>query len=142
MEKHSIKTIWKENNTFETDIDGHKMFIDTAVETGGNDKGPRPKQLMLLAASGCTSLDVVSILRKMRVDFKDFNVNIEANMTDDHPITYTDVKITYEFEGENLSESKNKIEKACALSFDRYCGVIALLKKAIPVTYEVIIKDL
>lgn len=142
MEKHSIKTIWKENNTFETDIDGHKMLIDTAVEAGGNDNGPRPKQLMLLAASGCTSMDVVSLLKKMRVAFKDFNVSVDAEMTDEHPITYTEAKITYEFEGENLSESKSKIEKACSLSFNRYCGVIALLKKAIPVTYEVIIKDL
>ena len=112
MEKHSIKTIWKENNTFETEIDGHKMLIDTAEEAGGNDNGPRPKQLMLLAASGCTSMDVVSLLKKMRVDYSDFNVNIDADMTTTHPMTYTTMKITYEIEGENVSESKKKIDSS------------------------------
>ena len=140
MTQHSIKTVWKENNTFETDIDGHNIIIDLSKEAGGNDNGPRPKQLALAAATGCTGLDVVAILRKMRVEYKSFNVRIDAELSEEHPKTYTSMKVIYEFEGENLPEQK--LEKACNLSFENYCGVIALFKKAIPVTYEVIIKNL
>lgn len=140
MNKHSITTVWKGKNTFATDIDGHSVVVDTAKEGGGDDNGPRPKQLMLAAATGCTGLDAVSILRKMRVDYKNFNVKIDAELTEEHPITYTSMNIIYEFEGEDLP--KEKIEKACKLSFEKYCGVIALFKKAIPVTYEVIINNL
>lgn len=140
MAQHSIKTNWKENNTFETDLDGHKVAIDLGEESGGNDNGPRPKKLALVAASGCTGLDVIAILRKMRIEPENFDIRIDAEVSDEHPKTYTSMKITYEFEGDNLP--KEKVERACKLSFDNYCGVIALFKKAIPVTYEVIIKNL
>lgn len=140
MTQHSIKTIWKDGNTFETDIDGHNVVIDLAEDAGGNDNGPRPKQLALAAATGCTGLDVVAILRKMRVEFKSFNIKIDAEISEEHPKTYTSMKITYEFEGEDLPEKK--IEKACNLSFEKYCGVIALFKKAIPISYEVVINNL
>ena len=140
MKKHSINTIWKENNTFETDLDGHNITIDLSKEAGGNDSGPRPKKLLLLAATGCTSMDVVEILKKMRITLTKFNVRIDADLSETHPITYTEMKVIYEFEGKNLP--KDKVERACKLSFDKYCGVMAMYRKAIPVTYEVIINNL
>ncbi|MDO5664018.1 MAG: OsmC family protein [Bacteroidia bacterium] len=136
---HSIKTIWKENNIFETDVDGHNIVIDLAKDAGGDDAGPRPKKLLLVAASGCSALDVVEIVKKMRIDIKNFNINIETELTTEYPITYTSMKVVYEFEGENLP--MDKLERACKLSFDNYCGVMALIKKAIPVTYEVKIRN-
>ncbi len=138
MATHSIKTVWRENNIFDTVIDGHTLTIDLAEEAGGNDAGPRPKKLVLAAATGCTGLDVVEILKKMRIDIKSFAIDVEADLTTEYPITYTSIKVIYEFEGDNLP--KDKIERACRLSFDSYCGVMALLKKAIPVTYEIRIK--
>ena len=78
---HSIKTVWKENNIFETDVDGHNVVIDLAEDAGGNNAGPRPKKLLLVAAAGCTGLDVVEILKKMRIDIRGFNVQIESEMT-------------------------------------------------------------
>ncbi|MDD3788050.1 MAG: OsmC family protein [Petrimonas sp.] len=139
MAQHSIKTIWKENNTFETDLDGHLVKIDLSKESGGDDAGPRPKKLMLVAATGCTGLDVVEIIKKMRIQVKSFDVRLDAELTEEYPITYTSMKMIYEFEGENLP--KEKLEKACKLSFDKYCGVMALYRKAIPVSYEVVIKE-
>lgn len=136
---HSIKTIWKDNNIFETDVDGHNVVIDLAEDAGGNDAGPRPKKLLLVAAAGCTGLDVVEILKKMHIDIKGFNVQIESGMTDEYPKQYTDLKVVYEFEGKDLP--KDKLERACQLSFDKYCGVLAMYKKAVPVSYEVKITD-
>ncbi|SFK31593.1 OsmC family protein [Proteiniphilum acetatigenes] len=139
MVTHSIQTVWRENNIFDTEIDGHKVTIDLAEEAGGNDAGPRPKRLLLIAAAGCTGLDVMEIVRKMRIDLKGFDIRMEAEMAEEHPKQYTSLKVIYEFEGDNLPEEK--LERACKLSFDNYCGVLAMYKKAIPVTYEVIIKN-
>lgn len=136
---HSIKTVWKDNNIFETDVDGHNIVIDLAEEAGGNDAGPRPKKLALVAAAGRSGLDVVEIAKKMRIDIKGFDVRIDAELTKDYPITYTSMKVIYEFEGENLP--KEKLERACKLSFENYCGVLAMYKKAVPVSYEVRIKN-
>ena len=138
--KHSIKTVWKENNIFETDVDGHNIVIDLAKDAGGDDAGPRPKKFGLVAAAGCSGLDVVEIVKKMRIDIKGFNIQIESDVTDEYPKQYTNLKVVYEFEGENLP--KEKLERACQLSFDNYCGVLAMYKKAVPVTYEVRIKNL
>ncbi|SDZ82519.1 putative redox protein [Porphyromonadaceae bacterium NLAE-zl-C104] len=139
MAMHSIQTVWRKNNIFDTEIDGHKITIDLAKEAGGNDAGPRPKRFLLIAAAGCTGLDVVEIVRKMRIDLKGFDIRIDAEMSEEHPKQYTSLKVIYEFEGDNLP--KEKLERACKLSFDNYCGVLAMYKKAVPVTYEVVIKN-
>lgn len=136
---HSTKTVWRENNIFDTEIDGHTLTIDLAKDAGGDDAGPRPKKLMLVAAAGCSGLDVVEIARKMKIDIKDFEVRIDAEVADEVPQLYTSMKVIYEFTGDNLP--KDKLERACKLSFDKYCAVLALYKKAAEVTYEVIVKN-
>ena len=135
MTTHSIKTVWKENNTFSTDIDGHEVVIDLGEDQGGQNQGPRPKKLLLASAAGCTGLDVIEMLRKMRVDIKTFDINIDAELTDEHPKQYKSLKVVYEFEGENLPEKK--IERAVKLSFENYCGVLAMYKSCVPVSYEI-----
>ena len=135
MTTHSIKTVWKENNTFSTDIDGHDVVIDLGEDQGGQNKGPRPKKLLLASAAGCTGLDVVEMLRKMRIDLKGFDISVDAEMSDEHPKQYKSIKLLYEFTGEELPEKK--IERAVKLSFENYCGVLAMYKSAVPVSYEV-----
>ena len=139
MATHSIKTVWKENNTFSTDIDGHNVVIDLGVDQGGQDQGPRPKRLLLAAATGCTGLDVISTLRKMRVEVDDFDIKADAKLTEEHPKKYESMHLTYEFKGEDLPI--NKIERAVKLSFDNYCGVLAMYKSCIPITYEIKINE-
>lgn len=136
--KKSISMNWKGGMAFETDLDGHKLVIDALPEVGGSDLGPRPKVLMLVALGGCTGMDVVSMLKKMRVEVADFNIKVEANMTEEHPKHFDDMKLIYEFEGENLD--KDKIKKAIDLSMERYCGVSVVYRKAMPVNYEIVIK--
>ena len=139
MATHSIQTIWRENNIFDTEIDGHTISIDLGKEQGGDDAGPRPKKLLLISAAGGSGLDIVEIARKMRIELKKFEIRIDAEMTEEHPKQYTSLKVVYAFEGENLP--KEKLERACNLSFENYCGVLAMYKKAVPVSYEVVVKE-
>ena len=140
MEKKiKIETKWLQKMSFEAKIDGHKIIVDAAEEVGGENKGPRPKPLMLLALAGCTGMDVVSILKKMRVEFDDLDVDVEAEMTEEHPKYFSSMKVIYTIKGKNIQ--KEKVEQAVTLSQEKYCGVSALYKKAIPVKFEIIIKD-
>ena len=97
---------WQEGMTFEGEVNGHKLVIDADEKVGGKDKGPRPKALMLLALAGCTSMDVVSILNKMRMPYDTFSVEVESNKTEEHPVVYTEFKIVYRFKGKNLDLDK------------------------------------
>jgi len=139
MATHSIKTIWRENNIFDTEVDGHTITLDIPKESGGDGAGPGPKKLLLIAAAGCSGLDVVAIARKMRIEWKNFDIRVNAEVADEHPKQYTSIQVIYEFEGDQLP--KEKLEKACKMSFDTYCGVLAMFRKAVPVTYEVVIKE-
>ncbi|MFP4457726.1 MAG: OsmC family protein [Clostridia bacterium] len=114
----------------------HKITMDAKEEVGGKDLGPRPKQLIITALTGCSGMDVVSILKKMRVDFDSFVIEVETQASDEHPKVYTDIHIIYKFEGKDLEENRDKFEKAIDLSQERYCGVSAMLRKATNLTHE------
>ena len=133
--KHNVNTAWKGNMQFDSLVNDHHITMDAALEGGGEDLGARPKQLMLTALAGCTGMDVVSILKKMRVELDSFNVNIEATMTEEHPKHYTAMHIIYEFTGKDLP--MDKLEKAVKLSQDQYCGVSFMYKKAMEITFEI-----
>lgn len=135
MEKVTIYADWQSGMMFETELNGHKLIMDAAEATGGTNQGPRPKPLMLAALAGCTGMDVVSILAKMRVEVSKFRIWVEAMQTEEHPKHYTEIKLIYEFTGKNLPI--DKLEKAVSLSEERYCGVNAVYKKAMKVTYEI-----
>jgi putative redox protein len=132
---HTVNTEWKGSMKFDAIVSGHHVVMDALPEVGGNDEGPRPKQLLLAALAGCTGMDVVSILKKMRVELEYFNIQIDAEVTDEHPKHYTKMHLIYEFRGKDLD--REKLEKAVDLSQERYCGVSALFKKAMKLTYEI-----
>jgi putative redox protein len=134
--KHLVETAWKGQMKFEAEIDGHKLLVDAAPEFGGEDAGPRPKKLMLLALAGCTGMDVVSLLRKMHVEYDDLSISVEANLTEDHPKYYDAMHIIYRFKGKDLPI--DKLIKAVEMSQDKYCGVSAAYKKGMSVTWEII----
>jgi len=133
--KSNFSTKWVSDMAFETEISGHKILMDASENVGGHDQGPRPKPLIIAALTGCTGMDVVSILKKMRVEFESFNMAVETEMTEEHPKTYSKIHMVYEFTGKDLDPAK--IEKAVSLSQDRYCGVSELLKKGLELTYEI-----
>jgi len=135
MAKEEVQVAWLDKMAFEAEVSGHKITIDAAPEVGGEDRGPRPKPFMLAALGGCTGMDVISILKKMRVDVKGLNVKVEGELTEEHPKQFSKMHVVYEFTGETLPY--DKLQKAVSLSEERYCGVSALYKKVIPMTSEI-----
>ena len=132
-----ITLTWKKDSTFETELNGHPILIDTSVENGGNDEGPRPKALMLVALAGCTGMDVAPLFRKMRIRFDSLSIDVTAGTSDGIPMVYTDFHVTYHVAG-NPDDSA-KIIKAVRLSQDKYCGVTMMMKKIAPVSWEIIL---
>lgn len=133
--KHTVKTSWLGKMAFEANVNDLPLIMDSSSEFGGENKGPRPKELLLASLSGCTGMDVVAILKKMQVELESFNMYIEADMTEEHPKHYTKMHLIYEFKGKNLERAK--LEKAVALSQDKYCGVSYMFKKFLEFTYEI-----
>ncbi len=139
MSKEIVTTKWLSNMAFESEVNGHKIVIDAEPEVGGEDRGPRPKPFMLLSLGGCTGMDVISILKKMKVDVKEFNVRVEGELTEEHPKHFFKIHVVYEFTGKDLP--MDKLKKAVELSEDRYCGVSAVYKKTMTMTSEIVVKE-
>ena len=133
--KHVVDMAWTDKVAFEGDMDGHKVIVDTTEESGGSNLGPRPKKLMLTALAGCTGVDVIMILKKMKVVPDAFNVIVEAEVTDDHPKHYNKMKVIYQFKGKDLP--LDKLEKAVKLSEEKYCGVSAAYRLAMDLSLEI-----
>ena len=133
--KHVVDMSWTDKIAFEADMDGHKVVVDATPESGGSDLGPRPKKLTLTALAGCTGIDVIMILKKMKVVPEAFHVIVEGELTDEHPKFYHKIKVIYQFKGKDLP--KDKLEKAVNLSEEKYCGVSAVYKKAIEMESEI-----
>ena len=137
--KETITTKWLSDMAFESEIDGHKIYMDSSQEHGGKNMGPRPKPLMMVALAGCTGMDVASILKKMREDVEEFSVDIEGDITDEHPKRFEGMKIIYRLKGKGIN--RKNVEKAVNLSQTRYCGVSANYREAFPINYEIIIEE-
>jgi len=133
--RETVSTRWLENMAFESEINGHKLIIDADSAVGGEDRGPRPKTLMLSALGGCTAMDIVAILKKMRVEIEGLNVIVEGDLTEEHPKHFFKMHIIYEFSGKNLPV--DKLQKAIDLSSEKYCGVSATYRKAMELTSEI-----
>ena len=136
--KKTINIKWQDKMAFEADVDGHKVVIDAAGAVGGEDKGPTPKPLLMVSLGGCTGMDVISLARKMRQDVESFDIEMEADLTEEHPMRYTRINMIYRFKGNNLDPKK--LEKAVSLSQNRYCGVSETLRGNVELSYEIIIE--
>lgn len=130
-----IKTTWQGNMHFIADSLGGEINLDSAEDVGGQGKGKRPKALMLVSLAGCTGMDVALMIKKMRLDVEDFTIDVSGDLTDENPKIYKTTHIVYTFKGANLD--KEKLEKAVNLSFDKYCGVVAMFKSFSTVTKEI-----
>jgi len=123
-----VSTTWLSGMKFESsNPSGHSVFIDLGEDHGGKGEGHRPKALMLSSLAGCSGLDVVSLIKKMKLSIDDFKIDIEANLTEEHPKYYDKVIVNYHFYGDDLDEKK--LEKAVNLSVERYCGVMEMFRQ-------------
>ncbi len=121
---------WKSGMAFDASLDGHHFAIDAAPEHGGQGEGVKPKGLLLTSLAGCTAMDVISILQKMRQNVTAFSVNADGVLATEHPMRYVEITLTYSLTGEGLDTER--VKRAVELSQDRYCGVSATLKPSVP----------
>ncbi len=112
----------------------HWVTMDGPENFGGSNAGIRPKELILLSLAGCTGSDVISILSKKRTPLDDFEINIKADVADEHPQVFTKIDLEYVFYGKNLNVKD--IERAIELSQTKYCSVTAMLQKAVEMTHS------
>lgn len=113
---------------------GHEIIMDAAAEVGGQNTGARPTELLLHAVAGCTGIDIISILKKMRLNPSSFHMEVKGNRADEHPKRFTDIHILYAFAGD-LPE--DKVIRAIQLSKDKYCSVSHSLNATITVSYSI-----
>lgn len=135
---NKINVTWSGEMAFEAEVNDFKIKIDADEQVGGKNTGPRPKPLTLVSLGGCTGMDVISILAKMRVVPDYFNVEVTGQLTTEHPKYYDKIHIVYTFSGNDLP--MDKLEKAISLSQERYCGVSEMLRKAAAITHEIIVE--
>lgn len=126
-------TTWKKLHEFESKQDHNTIQLD-----GNKENGFGPKALLLAGLAGCSGVDVVDILEKMRVDFSSLVIETEAEQTEEHPKVFKDILITYKIK--TVRENEEKVKKAVELSLERYCGVSAMLRKNSPVNYKLVIE--
>ncbi len=130
-----VTVIHRSDMSFDSAIEEHSITLDAKEEFGGKHYGPTPKPMLLVSLGGCTGMDVVSLLQKMRQEYTSFKVRVEGEQTDEHPKYYHKIHVTYLLQGDNLDESK--VKKAVDLSQDKYCGVSYMLKQACNLTYSI-----
>lgn len=135
METMKAKLNWIQNMEMESEVRGIKVKMDAKPEAGGENKGQAPKELVLSGLCGCTGMDVIAILKKMRSLPESFSVEAEAEQTDTHPKVFKKIHLRYIAKGVD----KEKLEKAVKLSQEQYCGVSEMLRKTAEITYEIIL---
>ncbi|WP_298766949.1 OsmC family protein [uncultured Polaribacter sp.] len=136
MVKNIISTVWTGNSHFESNNpSGHKFTMFDKSQDNGDTVGFAPKALMLSSLAGCSGLDVVSLLEKMRAEVADFKIEVTAELTDEHPKFYNKVKVDYHFTDADLKPEK--IQKAVNLSVTKYCGVMEMFRQFAEIETEI-----
>ncbi len=113
---------------------GHSITMDGPPEIGGENLGVRPMEMLLLGVAGCTMIDVVSTLKKMRQDLTQCETKVNAERAIDHPKVFTDIHIQFVIKGKDLDH--NKVEKAITLSAEKYCSASIMLGKTASITHD------
>jgi putative redox protein len=134
--KHEIETQWMGKMQFNALVNGHTIIMDAPERVGGEDHGPIPKPFVLTALSGCTGMDVIVLLRKQGIELKDLNLKVSGEISKQAPIEYISAHIIYEISGNNKYEQAAK--DAVMYSQEKICGVSHMLKKIMPVTWQII----
>jgi len=117
----------------------HWITMDGPEKLGGSDAGVRPKELLLMSLAGCTGSDVVSILKKKRVNLTDFEINITAQQTEEHPKVFAEIDLEYVFYGKDIKTKD--VERAIELTTTTYCGVSVMLKKSMTINHTYRIEE-
>jgi putative redox protein len=112
----------------------HWVIMDGSPDFGGSLAGSTPKELLLMALAGCTSSDVVPILRKRRVPIQGYELNVKAEEREEHPRIFTSIHVEYVFYGDGIE--KADVERAIEMSTTKYCSVSAILEASVHITHS------
>lgn len=126
-------TTWKKKHEFVSRQEQNSIELD-----GSKEHGFSPKALLLAGLAGCSGIDVVDILEKMRVSFSELSIDTEADQTEEHPKVFREILLTYRIK--TSKENEDKVIKAIDLSLEKYCGVSAMLRKNSPINYKLVIQ--
>ena len=132
---HEIDVQWMGKMQFNALVNGHTIVMDGPEKVGGEDQGPIPKPFVLTALAGCTGMDIAAILRKADKNPQDFDMTVIGEISKKAPIEYIAIHMIYDFRGDEAN--KEAVLQAVTDSQEKYCGVSSMLKKALPVTWEV-----
>lgn len=132
---HHTHTQYTGGLSFSTQIDNHQIITDSGAADGGQNAGPSPKKLMLASLAGCTGIDIAMILNKMKVEFKDLSIDINADLTNTTAQTYSAVHLIYRVSIDPFNQ--HKMNRAVQLSEEKFCGVMHMFRKFAKVTHEV-----
>lgn len=135
---HFVSTKWLGGEQFDSTIGNQTIRIDTTSDLDEK-TGPNPKPLMLSSLAGCTGIDVIVLLKKMRVPITGLRMDIEGTLTDTTPKVYSLIQLSYYFEGDNLKTEK--IVKAVKMSKEQYCGVSAMLAMVCPIAFNIYVNE-
>ncbi|MDO6460591.1 OsmC family protein [Granulosicoccaceae sp. 1_MG-2023] len=130
---------WLDHMSFVGETEsGHSIVMDGAPEFGGRNLGARPMEMLLLGLGGCTSFDVVMMLKKARQDIDDCEVTITAERAEEIPKIFTKIHVHFVVKGRDLAE--NHVKRAVSLSADKYCSASKMLEKSAEIThsYEIV----
>lgn len=133
--KHEVTSQWMGKMQFNSLVNDHVIVMDAPERVGGDNLGTIPKPLVLTALSGCTGMDVVALLRKEGKELRNFNVVVSGELTKSAPMQYSAIHVVYEAEADESISSD--VLRVINRSQEDICGVSAMLKKAMPVTWEV-----
>ena len=113
---------------------GHSITMDGPPEIGGDNLGVRPMEMLLLGVAGCTMIDVVTTLKKMRQELTHCETKVNAERANDHPKVFTDIHIQFLVKGKDLDSKK--VEKAITLSAEKYCSASIMLGKTASISHD------
>jgi len=132
---HEIETQWMGKMQFNALVNGHTIVMDAPERVGGEDNGPIPKPFILTALAGCTGMDIAAILRKADRNPENFDIKVIGEISKKAPIEYVSIHVIYDFKGKDIHQEAAL--DAVTDSQEKYCGVSSMLKKALPVTWEI-----
>jgi putative redox protein len=135
MSGYHVITKHKGKMTFVAEIGHHKVLMDSVPDNDGDDSGPSPKKLLLATLATCTGMDIVSLLKKMRVEYSDFEIVTDAGLTEEHPKVFSNIEVLYRIKLDE--KDREKFEKAVSLSQHKYCGISAIVRKSSPLDYRI-----
>ena len=136
-----VKVTWKEKMHLTGTADsGHIVQMDSSEQSGGQNLGFRPMEMVAMGVAGCSSMDVLSILKKMKMDINGYEVEVDVTSATEFPKVFTDMHFTYRVTGHNIQ--KENVEKAVELSETKYCQGIAMMSKSAKISHTIeIIED-